>query len=129
MRKQQGITLIGMLLTMAAVIIAGIVVMRIVPVYLENYEVNSSIKALSSLPATEFSEDSGANADVLRSKLLNQLYINSIVSIAPEQIVITPNGEKTFTISIKYEVIKPLVGNMNFLFMFNETHEVTVSVQ
>lgn len=129
MRKYRGITLIGMLLTMATVIIAGIVVMRIVPVYLENYEVSHSIKALNTLPATEFSADTAANAEVLRSKLLYQLYINGIEYITPEQITIVPNGENKFTVTIKYRVIKSLVANASLLFIFNTSQEVTVRVE
>ena len=129
MRKHQGMTLVGMLLTMAVVIILGIVVMRIVPVYLENYEVVTSMAALNSLPATEFSTEPSANASILRTKLLNQLYVNSIESITPEQIVIEPDGQGNYQISIKYQVIRPLVGNMRLLFDFNVSQKVKVSAE
>ncbi len=128
MQKQYGMTLIGMLLTMATVIIAGIVVMRVVPVYLQHYEVLSSMKALNTLKSTEFSADPASNASVLKTKLLNQLYINSI-EIAPEQIVLTPDGENKFHLSIKYQVIKPLVANISLLFKFEASQEVKVSAE
>ena len=129
MRKYQGMTLIGMLLTMAVVIIAGIVIMRIVPVYLEHYEVVNSMEALNKLPATEFSTDPSANANILKTKLLNQLYVNSIESITPEQIIISPDGEGSFLISIKYQVIRPLVANIRLLFDFEASQKVKVSAE
>ncbi len=129
MRRQQGMTLIGMLLTMTIVIMAGIVVMRIVPVYLGHYEVVTSIKALNKLPPTEFSTDAASNANVLKTKLLNQLYVNSIESIKPEQIILTPNGENKFTLSIKYQVTRPLVANISLLFHFETSEEVKVSAE
>ena len=129
MQRFRGMTLIGMLLTMAIVICAGIVVMRVVPVYLSQYELVTSIKALNTLPATEFTTDPASNAHVLRTKLLNQLYVNSIESIAPEQIVITPAGENIFQLSIKYQVIRPLVGNVSLLFDFDTSQEVKVSAE
>lgn len=129
MRKHQGLTLIGMLLTMAIVIIAGVLLMRVVPVYVHHYEVLTSLKALNSLPPTEFSVDPASNADILRTKLLNQLYVNSIESIKPEQIVIQPDGESKFRISIKYQVITPLVANIRLLFDFKANQEVKVSAE
>ena len=129
MHHQKGMTLIGMLLTMATVIITGIVVMRVVPVYLEYYEVTSSMKALNTLPATDFSSDPEVNANVLRTKLLNQLYVNSIESITPEQIKLTPDEQGHFNLSIKYQVIKPLVANVSLLFNFEASQEVTSSAQ
>ena len=129
MHKQQGMTLIGMLLTMAIVIMGGIVVMRVVPVYLEYYEVVSSMSSLNKLPATDFSTDPAANATILKSKLLNQLFINSTQSISEQQIVITPNDPGVFQLSIKYQVIKPLFYNISLLFDFNATQEVKISAE
>lgn len=127
MRKHQGMTLIGMLLTMAVVIISGVTIMRIVPVYIQYYEVRSSIKALNTLPATDFSTDPASNAAVLRSRLINQLDVNSIGDIPPEKIIIEPDGENTFKISIKYQVIRDLVANMKLLFDFKVSEEVKIA--
>ena len=129
MHKHKGITLIGMLLTMAVVIMAGVVVMRIVPVYLEHYEVITSIKALNSLPPTEFSADPASNATVLKTKLLNQLYVNSIESIPADQIILTPIGENKFKLSIKYQATRPLVANISLLFNFEASEEVNVRAE
>ncbi len=129
MRKQQGLTLIGMLLTMAIVIITGIVIMRVVPVYKSHYEVTSSLKALNNLPANAFSTDPAANANILREKLLNQFLVNSITSISPEQIIIEPTDEGKFNISIKYQVILPLVANVRLLFDFDTSQEVKVGAE
>jgi hypothetical protein len=129
MHKHEGLTLIGMLLTMAVVIISGVVIMRIVPVYIQNYELVSSIKALKNLPATDFSDDPASNAVVLRSRLMNQLDVNRIEDITPDQIIIQPSDENTFSVSIKYKVLKPLVYNMSLLFIFNESQEVKVRAE
>lgn len=127
MQKSQGITLIGMLLTAVVVGVIGIIVMRIVPVYIQYYEVINSVKSLNSLPSTEFSVDVSSNAMVLRSKLMNQLYVNSIESIKPEQITFDPDGEGAFKVSIKYTVIQPLIANVSLLFNFETVQEVKAS--
>jgi len=129
MRKYHGMTLIGMLFTMAVIIIIGLLLMRVVPVYLEHYTVLQSIDSLSRLPATEFSSDPSANAIVLKDRLTNQLYVNSIV-LPPENIKIVPKGSNGyFQVSIKYQVLKPLVGNANLLFNFDDSKEVIVSAR
>lgn len=127
MRKQQGITLVGMLMSVASVVILGVIAMKVIPVYLENYEIKGSIAALQDLPASNFSEDPMANVVVLRNKLMNQFDLNSISGIPAEQIVITPAATSgNYLIAVKYVVIKTLVGNVSLMFDFNESKEVTV---
>lgn len=128
MRRQGGMTLIGMVLTMAVVVIAGIVVMRAVPVYIRFYEVKSSVRALNTLPTTEFTTDPSSNAHYLRTKLMNQLYVNSIESITPEQINIIPDGTNAFKITIKYQEIRPLIANIRLLFDFSLAEKVIIHV-
>ena len=129
MQNQKGLTLIGMLLTMSTIIIMGIVIIRVVPVYLENYEVVNSMQALNTLPTTDFSTDPAMNANILRTKLLNQLYVNSIESITPEQIKMTPDDHGNFQVTIKYQVTKPLVANVSLLFDFDLSQEVKISAE
>ncbi|WP_133128011.1 DUF4845 domain-containing protein [Legionella nagasakiensis] len=123
MDKQKGMTLIGMILTMIIVIMAGVVLMRIVPVYLQHYSVNKSIHALNRIPNSELSADPSANALLLKSKLLNQFYVNGI-DIPTEKIRITLDRQGKFRVAVTYQVIKPLVGNISLLFNFDESQEV-----
>ncbi len=88
-----------------------------------------SIKALNSLPPTEFSADPASNANVLKTKLLNQLYVNSIESIPADQIILTPIGENKFKLSIKYQATRPLVANISLLFNFEASEEVNVRAE
>jgi hypothetical protein len=123
--NNKGMTFIGMLLTMAIVIIVAVVAMRIVPVYIEYYSVNNSIDALEKVPNSEFASDPAANAQVLKDKLVNQLYVNSI-EFAPEVISIAPKDNGVYDVSIKYQVLKHLLGNISLLFNFDINKEVTV---
>ncbi len=129
MLKTKGMTLIGMLLTMIVVIMLAIFFIRIIPVYIEYYEVTSSLRALNTLAPSEFTNDTLTNAHVLQDRFLNQLEVNSIENITPDEIAITPDGENQFRISVKYQVIRPFVGNIRLLFDFNATQEVKVSAE
>ena len=87
------------------------------------------MKALNTLPSTEFSTDPAVNAGILRTKLLNQLYVNSIESISAEQIKMTPDNRGNFQVSVKYQVVRPLVANISLLFDFEASQEVKISVE
>ena len=123
-KKQNGMTLIGFLLAMVGIIIAGILIMRVAPVYIENYEVKSSISALNQLSPSVFSVDAMQNATILKSKLMNQFNINGLYDIKQEQISVKPTGPGVFLVSVQYTVIKPLALHMSLLFEFNESEEV-----
>ncbi|GGI85370.1 DUF4845 domain-containing protein [Legionella impletisoli] len=125
MNKQSGMSFIGMVFTMAVVIIVLVTSMRIVPVYIQHYTVIKSIETLDKIPKTEFSGDPMTNAHVLRQKLTNQLYVNG-VEIPEDKILIKPSGEGQYTVAITYKVTKSLVGNMSLLFDFDVSREVTI---
>ena len=124
MRKQKGMTFIGMLLTMAAVIMAAIVTMRAVPVYLQYYSIIQSIKGLNTVPVSSLTGDSYSDVDVLRGSMNKHLEINGLDNLKPDQLVIVPNGTNKFTVKLKYQVIRPLFYNVSLLFDFNDTEEV-----
>lgn len=128
MNKQQGMTLLGMLFTLAIVIFSGLFLLKTIPVYIENYTVRESIKALKTLPPTSFSDDNLSNVNILKSKLNNQLEINSL-NIPAENIKIEPISPHVYQVSVKYTVIKSLFANISLLYEFNESEEVNVGSQ
>lgn len=126
MSKQQGRTFLGMMTMMAGIIIIAIMGMRIVPVWIDNYQINSSIKSLETLEASLFSDDTVANVQILKDKLMNQLYINGFGDIKADEVAVTPTVPGTYLVTIKYVVVKALAYNMSLLFDFNNAKEVTV---
>lgn len=124
MRKQQGMTLIGMLFTVIVVVMAAIVVMRVVPVYLQHYTIVQSIKGLNSTPASTLTGDSYTDIDTLRKSLTKRFDINGVDDLKNDQLVISPDGPNKFKVQLKYQVVKPLVYNMSLLVDFDDTYEV-----
>ncbi|KTD45347.1 transmembrane protein [Legionella quinlivanii] len=125
MHNQKGMTLIGLLLTVVIIVFLGILVMRVVPVYIQNYEIKRSLASLNNLDPSQFSSDPMANVSVLKSRLINQLDLESIGFIKPEQINITPS-DGNYLVRLKYTVIKPLIANVSLMFDFEESEEVKV---
>jgi len=124
MQKQKGMTLIGMLLTVVVVVISLVVVMRIIPVYLQYYSIYQSIKSLNTTPASSLSEDPTVNVMVLKSSLVKRLDINGVDAIDEKAFTILPNGPNKYKVTLKYQVIRSLVYNINLLFIFDDVIEV-----
>lgn len=124
MHKQKGMTLIGMLMTVAVVVIVGITIMRIVPVYMQHYSIVNSIKSLNSTPLSSMTGDPSVDIFTLKRSLNKRLDINGIEDLKDNQILISPNGEHKFKARLKYQVVRSLVYNMFLLFDFDETYEV-----
>ncbi|KTD66047.1 transmembrane protein [Legionella santicrucis] len=124
MYKQQGMTFIGTLLTIVAIVIAATVIMRVVPVYLQYYSIIKSIDDLNSIPASNLTGDSMQDINELRGVLDKHLDINGITSLNENQLTIEPIGANKFMVRLKYQVIKPLIYNVSLLFDFNHTEEV-----
>ncbi|KTD51277.1 DUF4845 domain-containing protein [Legionella quateirensis] len=124
MQKQKGMTLIGMLFTVIVVVMAAIVVMRVVPVYIQHYSIVQSIKGLNSTPASTLTGDSYTDIDTLRKSLTKRFDINGVDDLKNDQLVISPDGPNKFKVKLKYQVVKPLVYNMSLLVDFDDTYEV-----
>lgn len=128
-KKQAGMGLLGMLLTMAGVIIVGVLTMRIVPIYIEHYTIKYALHTLTMIPSTEFSSDPATNAAILKSKLLAQLDIDNMNNITEQQLSITPKGSTQYIVSVKYQIIKPLYSNISIQVDFNDSQEVTIRAE
>ncbi len=123
-KRQQGMTLIGMLLTMAVVVMIAIVVMRMVPVYIQHFAILESIEALNTIPASSLTGDAMMDSTYLRNSLSKRLDINGIDDLKPNELTIIPNGPYKYKLKLKYQVIRPLVYNVSLLFDFNNIIEV-----
>lgn len=124
MNKQKGMTLVGMLMTMVVVVLSAIVVIRVVPVYLQYYAVIQSIKSLNTTSVSSLSGDPVGDISVLRNSLSKRLDINGVSDLKENQLEIIPVADNRFKVKLKYQVIRPLVFNISLMFDFDNTQEV-----
>jgi hypothetical protein len=127
MRKQNGFTVFNLLVLIFCLAVIVILITRVVPAYVDQYQVKNSIKSLREVDSSFFSEDPMTNVSVLRSKLVTQLDINGVKDIKNDQIQIVPGDEGKFLVRIKYTVIKPLLYNVSLMFDFDEAEEISVN--
>ena len=121
MKKQAGMTFFGMVFTVAVIVIIGVVMMRVVPVYLQFYAVKQSVYSLDQLPSEDISENPLINIRQLKKKLSKQLDVNG-VQIPENRILIKPLKDNKYDVKITYDEKRSLIGNMSLLFEFDISH-------
>ena len=90
------------------------ILMRLVPVYIEYFNVKSSLERL----ATEQGLGK-ASGRQLKDRLMRQFDINNIENVKREDIKIAKEGHKK-TVIVDYEVRRPLVANIDMIVHFHD---------
>lgn len=113
-RKQQGMSLIGFLIVLSMVVFFVYVGMRIGPIYMEYYSVKNAMQGIAE-------ERGSANYSpfTIKDKMLNRLYISySDGNVGLENIKVVRNNG--VWLEVKYEVRKPMLGNLDVVAAFDE---------
>lgn len=112
--RQNGATLMGLLMTAALIGFFAYVGMKLVPVYIENYGVKAALNSLADEGA-----QNGSVAEI-RNRLMKRLDVNDVDSVRPEDVEIKTMG-KSRVVSVNYEVRTRFYGNLHLLMIFNES--------
>ena len=116
--KMKGLSGLGFLLLLALIGFFALLVIKLFPVYLEHYNVSTSLKSLRGE-----SKQAPLSRAEIRELLLRRFQINDISHVGKEDIKIeNRNGAKVVTIA--YEVRKPFMGNVDLVVSFNDTLEL-----
>ena len=119
-RKQTGLTLISLLIMVSIGIFVVTTFVKIVPVYIENFNVESALGSI----ANEIDEKKIKPKDI-KSKLKKRLEFNNVTRITNDNIMIS-GGEEHTTLSIAYEVRKPIIGNIDFVMKFSNSEAINL---
>lgn len=111
-RRQRGLSLIGTLIVGALLALLLLTAFRCVPVYNEYFGMRKVMSAL----AQEARE--GASTADLRRSFERRAYSDSISSVSANDLRIRGVGQNA-VISVDYDRIVPLVGNVSLLFQFS----------
>ncbi len=112
--KQRGVSGSGFITIIAVIVISVLLLLKLFPVYMENFNVSTSLNSLSS--ENDIKE---LKKSAIKELLQRRFSINDVKNVKKEHIEI--NKTKTeMTIDITYEVRKPLVGNIDIVIHFSE---------
>ena len=116
--RQRGVALVGWLLILALLGIAVLLVLRVGPVYMEQWTVSSIVDEVAEDPEMA---DAGVR-DVQRG-VRRRMQINTISDAARDALVVERRGEN-IVIIVEYEQRFPLVANLDGVASFR--NEATV---
>jgi len=124
--KQRGMTAIGWVIVLLLIAFFTTLVLRIGPVYLENYQVKSILKGFD-----EVADLSSKSKSQIKVMINNKLNINSINTVtaydkgkgkSAGDFTITKQDKK-LSIDIKYEVRKKIFYNIDVVISFEEHYD------
>ena len=118
-RTQSGITLLGFILILAVVGIFVYVGMKVIPMYSEFYSVKQSLKGLSLEPGIE-----NASPDKIRNLFFRRLYVNYSENVQPDDVKVQ-RMEGGWKMTVKYEVRRPLISNLDVVGNFEAEQALT----
>ena len=114
-RTQQGMTIWGWLIVLGMIGFFSILVMKLLPIYIENM----SVKKAVTMVAAE------AGADKLKvpkiyEKMSKQFYIDNVNSVNEEDLEIVLNDDDSKTLVVKYEARVSIMFNVDAVVWFEE---------
>jgi hypothetical protein len=127
--KQQGFTVIGLVLMVVMAVLIGMFLIKLIPPYMNNYAITKSVQQMDRLTGAEFStNDEAQNIQAIRTRLMNQLSANGLYNMDEKSIEVIPSGKaNVYKVTVRYQEIKPLFGSVSLLFVFNDVQEVTLA--
>ncbi|MEK6749111.1 MAG: DUF4845 domain-containing protein [Pseudomonadota bacterium] len=111
---QHGLTLLGLIATLAIFSVILLFAMKLFPIYFESYEVTKTLESLHSDTKLNL-----RSAPELLAVLQKRLNINDVSHVGKDQITIKYT-ERSATVRVIYEVRKHFFGNIDFVASFDK---------
>lgn len=113
--NQRGMTMIGMIFVLLVIGFFAVLVIRLWPIYYENFGVQRAVKRLAAEPgASSFSDLK------IWQTLTRQLLIDQVTSVTQKDVVIGKSSDGLKEVHITYEVRKPIVFNIDVIVYFDD---------
>jgi len=117
-KSQQGISMVSLMLLAPIVAVLVLVVLKLVPVYIEHASVTSVLKNMTGEHAQTFSTPAEVMNDFLK-----RIELNDVSSVGRDNISITRESG-VYTIAVDYEVRVKLFYNLSMVATFSDQGEV-----
>ncbi len=120
-KKQQGLTMISMIVVIVFLLFQAIIAMNVIPVYMTDSSVKDVMERLEQDP-----KSTGLSAKELKESLMKRLRLNSVYDIKPEYIKVK-KGRGVNVVTIEYEPRGKLIGTLDFIVTFK--HEASIPIR
>lgn len=113
-RKQGGLTLIGFVLMLAALVFVAYLGMKILPIYINYYSVIRAMDGMKETPGL-----SRKSPVVIRDALYDRLWVSYMNDLKDKNVKITrSNG---VNVRVVYQVREPIMGNLDIIVSFDRS--------
>lgn len=120
MKKQQGMTAIGILMVLALIAFFTLLALRLAPPYLENFNVTSSLKSLQQEVGIK-----DKSPGEIRNLLQRRFDINDVANVKRENVTVAKDAKSgLLKIAVDYEVRVPIMLNVDAVVVFSDSVEV-----
>ncbi|HEY1069443.1 MAG TPA: DUF4845 domain-containing protein [Thermomonas sp.] len=113
-QTQQGMTMLGFLMTLCLAIFFAYVGMKIVPMYIEYYSVQQALKGLA-----EDAELAGASKDKIRQMYQRRLEMSYADHVKKMDALKFESGDGGLKMIVDYERREPLMANLDVVGKFH----------
>jgi len=116
---QSGVTGLGWLIILSIIAFFVFLVLKLMPIFLENFNVKSSLKSME--------KESGLyrkDKVQIRNNIIAKLNVNDVKNVQKKNIKVNKRSGSVI-INIAYTVKTPLMGPLSLVAEFNEDAEVT----
>lgn len=114
LRKQKGMTVIGWVLTLVVLGFAVLIVLRLVPLYMESFKVDQALSSIIRDPSTADS----SRVEIVK-KFVARMSIDDVDRFDSEEKVkdslTVEKGNGRTIIRMQYQTVAPLMGNLSIL--------------
>jgi Tfp pilus assembly protein PilE len=115
--NQKGLTFISMLVILAVIGFFALLILKITPIYLNHFKVKDAVASLNK----EGGMETYSKAKIMDT-VQKRLDINMVEHVRQEDITILKTPTYV-SVTIDYEVIKNIFGNLDVLVYFTENYE------
>ena len=116
--KQGGMTLTSFVIVLIVAGFFAFLIMRLFPVYSEYYAVSQNMRSIAQEPGV-----ATWPPEKVKESLFKRFYISYVENVKAEHVKLTRNNG--YNLTVKYEVRKPLLYNLDFVAKFEKTVELT----
>lgn len=113
-RRSQGVTLLGMMTMVLVISFSVMLIIKMMPPYMQNFAVKDALKDISKEPNASLMTKAK-----VKDKIERRLQVDGINAVITNNLVVEKVGGK-MQWSLKYENRVPVVGNIDFVFKFDE---------
>ena len=117
-RTQGGMTLIGFVIVLAVVGVFIYMGMKVIPMYSEYYAVKQALQGLAGEPG--IADQSPAK---IKDLFFRRLYISYADTVKSEHVKVV-RKDAGYVMTVKYEVRKPLIANLDVVGKFDAVKEL-----